>query len=223
MTRTYSGSGMCSIIDGAVVVKRRHLCSAHPAMYNFYSKAVRFNSYPVSDRLTIAITLVSPLYYWVMIANPVSWPTDTYTCMGAYGSAVANVSRSSIQRKIVLRAAVHSNVHSPSPLGDSSPSMGLTSSLKFGTNGEAHNNLPSVYCNSCSVVGSSVPTQFFRLFFAKRYEPLHTSTPTIVTLGCRNWHLRRFIINPAYVSALSVAQVSRQFRSQQVPGICTSS
>ncbi len=186
MTRTYSGSGKCSSMEGAVVVKRRYLCSAHPAMYNFYSKAVRFNSYPMSDRLTIAITLVSPSYYWVMMAKPVSWPTDTYTCMGAYGSEVANVSRSSIQRKIVLRAAVHSGVHSPCPLGDSSPSMGLTSSLKFGTKGEAHNNLPSVYCNAYSVVGSFVPTQFFRLFLAKRYDPLHTSTPTIVTLGYRN-------------------------------------
>jgi hypothetical protein len=186
ITSTYSGSGMCSNIDGAVVVKRLHLCSAQPAMYNFYSKAVRFNSYPVSDRLTIATTLVSPCYSWVMITNPVYWPTDTYTSMGAYGSAVANVSRSSIQRKIVLRAAVHSYVHSPSPLGDSNPSMGLTSSLKFGTKGEAHNNLPSVYYNYYSVVGSSVPAQFFRLFFAKRYEPLHTSTPTMVTLGYRN-------------------------------------
>ena len=143
--------------------------------------------------------------------------------MGAYGSAVANVSRSSIQRKIVLRAAVHSGVQFPGPLGDSSPSMGLTSSLKLGTKGEAHSSLPRVYCNSWRVVGNSVPTQFFRLFFARRYEPLHTSTPTIVTLGCRNWHLRRFIINPAYVSALKVAHVSCQFRTQQVPGICTSS
>jgi hypothetical protein len=31
------------------------------------------------------------------------------------------------------------------------------------------------------------------------------------------------IINPAYVSALKVAQVSRQLRFQQVPGIWTSS
>jgi hypothetical protein len=77
MTRTDSGSGKCSSMEGAVVVKRRHLCSAHPAMYNFYSKAVRFNSYPVSDLLTIAITLVSPSFYWVIMARPVSCPTDT--------------------------------------------------------------------------------------------------------------------------------------------------
>ena len=76
ITRTDSGSGKYSSMEGHVVVKRRHLCSAHPAMYNFYSKAVRFISYPVSDLLTIAITLVSSPFYWVITASPVSWPTD---------------------------------------------------------------------------------------------------------------------------------------------------
>ena len=113
ITRMDSGSGKCISMEGDVVVKHPHLCSAHPAMYSFYSKAVRFVSYPVSDLLTIAITLVSSPFYWVIIASPVSWPTDMYTCIGAYGSAVAKVNRSSIQRKIVLRAAVHSGVHSP--------------------------------------------------------------------------------------------------------------
>jgi hypothetical protein len=108
-----SGSGKCSSMEGDVVVKRQHLCSAHPAMYSFYSKAVHFILYPVSDLLTIVITLVSSPFYWVIIASPVSWPTDIYTCIGAYGSAVAKVSLSSIQHKIVLRAAVHSGVDSP--------------------------------------------------------------------------------------------------------------
>jgi hypothetical protein len=143
--------------------------------------------------------------------------------MGAYGSAMDKVSRCSIQRKMVLRASVHSRVQSPRLLGDRSFSIGFTISLKFGTKGDAHNSFPIVYCNSCRFVGNSAPTQFLRLFLASLYEPLHTSTPTIVTLGYKNWHLRRLIINPAYVSALKVAQVSRQLRFQQVPGIWTSS
>jgi hypothetical protein len=157
------------------------------------------------------------------MASPVSLPTDTYTSIGAYGSAVARVRRSSMHRSILFSAVVHCSSQTPGPLGESSCSIGSTSILKLGTNGEAHSNLPRVYCNSNRVVGNSAPSQFLRLFLANLYCPRHTSTPTIVTRGCRNWHLRRLIINPAYVSALRVAHVSRQFYFQHVPGTYTSS
>ena len=187
-------------------------------MYNLCSNPVRFYSNDVSDLLTKAITLTSLPTFYVSMAKPDSSPTDTYTSIGAYGLAVANVKRCSIQRNILLSATVHSSVHTPGPFGESSCSIGSTNVLKLGTKGGAHSNLPKVYYSPWSVVGSSVPTQFFKLFLASLYEPRHTSTPTMVTRGCRNWHLRRLIMNPACVSALSVAQVSRQFFTQHVPG-----
>jgi hypothetical protein len=187
-------------------------------MYNLCSNPVRFYSNDVSDLLTKAITLTSLPTFYVSMAKPDSSPTDTYTSIGAYGLAVANVKRCSIQRNILLSATVHSSVHTPGPFGESSCSIGSTNVLKLGTKGDAHSSLPKVYCSPWRVVGNSVPTQFFRLFLASLYEPRHTSTPTIVTRGCRNWHLRRLIMNPACVSALSVAQVSRQFFTQHVPG-----
>jgi hypothetical protein len=85
--------------------------------------------------------------------------------------------------RISFNAVVHYSVQAPLPLGDSNYSMGWIRCLKLGMNGDAHNNRPTVCYNSYSVPGSSVPSQFFRLFLASRYEPLHTSTPTIVTLG----------------------------------------
>jgi hypothetical protein len=106
--------------------------------------------------------------------------------MGAYGSAVANVSRCSMQRNMEFNASVHTSVHTPGPFGVNSYSMGLTISLKLGTNGDAQSSLPIIDYNSYNVDGSSAPTQFLRLFLASLYEPRHTSTPTMVTLGCKN-------------------------------------
>jgi hypothetical protein len=73
-----------------------------------------------------------------------------------------------MQRNILLSANVHSSVHTPGPFGESNFSMGATNVLKLGTKGDAHSNLPKVYCSPWRVVGNSVPTQFFRLFLASR-------------------------------------------------------
>lgn len=181
-----SGSGRCTYIAGAVVVKRLQRCMAHPAMYNLYSNPVRFYSNAVRALLTNATTRVSLPTFWVIMARPVSVPVDTYTSMGAYGSAVAKVRRCSMQRNILFSANVHCSSQIPGPFGDRSYSMGSTNVLKLGTKGDAHSSLPMVCYSSRRVVGSSVPIQFFKLFLANLYCPRHTSTPTIVTRGCRN-------------------------------------
>lgn len=129
---------------GAVVVNLRHLCKAHPAMYNRCSSPVRFCSKGVSDLLTRAITLDSPSTFYVSMASPASLPTDMYTSMGAYGSAVDKVRRCSMLLKILFSASVHRSSQTPGPFGERSSSIGPANSLKFGTNGEAHSSLPSV-------------------------------------------------------------------------------
>ena len=83
MTSIDSGSGKCMRMEGEVVVKRLQRCKAHPAMYSFCSRAVRFYSYPVRVWLTRATIRVSVFNTCVIMANPVSYPTEMYMSMGA--------------------------------------------------------------------------------------------------------------------------------------------
>lgn len=165
--KTCSGSGMWTIIFGDVVVKRRHRCNAHFAMNNFFSTGGLFFSYVVRFLLTNATTRFPPSpRFYVIIASPVSSPTDTNRSIGLYGSAILRSRRCSIVLSILFRASVHSSVHSPAPLGERRASIGRIFYLKLGTNGEAHNSFPSICCNSCSEEGIEVPIHLFRLFFA---------------------------------------------------------
>jgi hypothetical protein len=86
--------------------------------------------------------------------------------MGLYGSATASDNLCSMHLRISFSELVHSSVHVPPPFGESNCSMGWILCLKLGINGDAHSNLPTVYCSSCKVPGISVPNQFLRLFLA---------------------------------------------------------